>query len=257
MQFIDTHVHLTDDRFKDDIEKVIDNAVKNSVKTMINIGADLDTSKKAVYQTKMHDMLYSAVGFHPHGAKNIEEKDYLELIELLSEDKVLAIGEIGLDYHYDFSPRKVQQEVFKKQMEIAKMYKYAVVIHNRESHEDVYNTLKEFEGEVSGIMHCYSGSYDMAKRFIDLDYYISIAGPITFKNARKLPDVVKGVPLDRLLIETDCPYLAPTPYRGKRNEPAYVVEVAKKIAEIRNMSLEEVAEVTTRNAQKAFRFEVS
>ncbi len=256
MQFIDTHVHLTDKRFKNDIEQVISRATASNVVKMINVGADLQSSIKAVSQTKEHDMIYSTVGFHPHGAKEVDESNYQTLIDLMKGDKVLAVGEIGLDYHYDFSPREIQKEVFNVQMEIAKMYKYPVVIHNRESHEDVYSVLNKFSGSVKGVMHCYSGSYEMAKRFLDLGYYISIAGPITFKNARKLPEVVEKIPLDRLLIETDCPYLAPTPYRGKRNEPAYVVEVAKKISEIRNISLEKVASATMENSQRIFGFEV-
>ncbi|MFP4456139.1 MAG: TatD family hydrolase [Clostridia bacterium] len=255
MNFIDTHVHLNDKKFTD-IEQVIERAIENNVTHMINIGSDLESSRKAIEQSVSYDMLYSAVGFHPHGAKNVKNEDYDELIGWLDNKKVLAIGEIGLDYHYDFSPRDTQKEVFIKQMEIAKMYNYPVVIHNRESHKDVFDILSKFANQVKGILHCYSGSYEMAVELIDMGYYISVAGPVTFKNAKRLPEVVKKTSLDRLLIETDCPYLAPVPYRGKRNEPSYVVEVAKKIAEIKGISLSDVARETTKNAQTIFNFEI-
>lgn len=255
MRFIDTHVHLNDKKFTD-IEQVIERAIANKVTHMINIGSDLESSKKAIEQSKLHQMLYSAIGFHPHGAKNVNIEDYDKLINWLEEEKVLAVGEIGLDYHYDFSPKDIQKEVFIKQMEIAQMYNYPVVIHNRESHKDVFDILSTFSNKVKGILHCYSGSYEMAVKLIDMGYYISVAGPVTFKNAKRLPEVVKKISLDRLLIETDCPYLAPVPYRGKRNEPSYVLEVAKKIAEIKGISLAEVARETTKNAQRIFNFEV-
>ena len=255
MQLIDTHVHLNDKKFND-LGDVLIRAKANNVTYMINIGSDLTSSQKAVKQANKYNNLYAAVGFHPHSAKEVKKDDYKILAAWLEQKKVLAIGEIGLDYHYDFSPREVQKEVFKRQMELAKMYNYPVVIHNRESHADVLDVLENYAGEVKGILHCYSGSYEMAKRIIELGYYISVAGPVTFKNAKRLPEVVKKVSLDKLLVETDCPYLAPVPFRGKRNEPAYVIEVAKKIAEIKGISLEEVAEVTTKNAQEIFSFEV-
>lgn len=255
MKFIDTHVHLNNGRFTD-VEAVISRALENNVTHMINIGSDVRSSAKAIEQAKSFKMLYSAVGFHPHNAKNIIDEDYLKLTKWLENDKVLAVGEIGLDYHHDFSPREVQKKVFVKQMEIARMHNYPVVIHNRESDQDVFDVINDFAGEVKGIFHCFSGSYEMAEQLINLGYYISIAGPVTFKNSRNLPEVVKRTPLEKLLIETDCPYLAPVPYRGKRNEPAYVVEVAKKIAEIKGISLEQVAKATSENAQKAFNFEI-
>jgi len=256
MQLIDTHVHLNDKKFTD-VEEVLNRASANSVDYVINIGSNVSSSLKAIEQANQYNNMYAAVGFHPHSAKEVKNGDYEKLVEWLKNKKVLAVGEIGLDYHYDFSPREVQKEVFKKQMEIAKMYKYPVVIHNRESHQDVFNIIESFAGDVKGILHCYSGSYEMAQRIIELGYYISVAGPVTFKNAKKLPEVVEKLPLERLLIETDCPYLAPVPYRGKRNEPAYVLEVAKKIAELKGIEVEEVAKQTTINAQKIFNFEVS
>ncbi len=253
MRLIDTHSHLTDKRFTD-IEDVVERARLAGVERIINVGTDLDDSRMALKQASEYPSLLTAAGFHPHNAAKVTEKDLVAMEDLLRGD-IIALGEIGLDYYYDFAPRSKQQEVFRSQMEIAEKLALPVIIHNRESHQDVYDILHEFRGRVGGVMHCYSGSAEMALRFIDLGYYISIAGPITFKNARKLPDVVQAVPQEYLLIETDCPYLAPVPYRGKRNEPAYVVEVARKIGEYLDLPLEEVAETTYLNAKRLFGFE--
>ncbi len=252
MKLFDTHIHLNDERFTTDIKEVVKRAQLAGVSHMINVGSDLKSSKLAVLQAKEYCHMYAAVGIHPHHADSCTIEALLEIEQLLNHRQVVAWGEIGLDYHYDFSPRDVQQQVFRHQLEIAANNRIPVIIHNRDSHQDMLQILSAWQGRVHGVMHCYSGSVEMAKHILDLDYFISIAGPVTFKNARRLIDVVQYVPLDCLLVETDCPYLAPVPHRGKRNEPAYVIEVAKKIAEIKGISLEQVIESTTNSAKRLF-----
>jgi len=251
---IDSHAHIDDQKFNEDREVVLENARAAGVELIINPGADEASSFRAVAMSEKYPMVYATVGIHPHDAKDYETQKHDALLtEWASKEKVVAIGEIGLDYHYDYSPRDVQQEVFIRQLIIAKAVKLPIVIHNRESMEDMVRILKEyFAPEYGGIMHSYSGSVEMAKVFLDMGFHLSISGPLTFSNARKLPEVVAMMPLDRLLIETDSPYLTPTPHRGKRNEPAYVSFVAAEIARIRGIAVEEVAEITTRNAKRVF-----
>ena len=256
MKIIDTHVHLNDQRFFEDINAVIERAIAADVRQMINVGADYKTSLLAVEQAHQYRGLHAAIGIHPHHAAECDPSDLEKMRSWVTDNKIVAWGEIGLDYHYDFAPKITQQEIFDQQLALAEQVGLPVIIHNREAHQDVYEMLAKYRGRVLGVLHCYSGSVEMAAKFLDLGYYISIAGPITFNNARKLPDVAKYVPLDRLLIETDCPYLAPVPYRGKRNEPAYVRRVAEKIAELRGLPLEMVAENTTQNAYRLFKMRV-
>lgn len=254
---IDSHAHIDDQKFNEDREAVLENAQAAGVEIIINPGADEASSYRAVEMSEKYPMVYATVGIHPHDAKDYEpQKHDVLLKEWAQKEKVVAIGEIGLDYHYDYSPRDIQQDVFIRQLIIAKEVKLPIVIHNRESMEDMVRILKEhFTPEYGGIMHSYSGSVEMAKVFLEMGFYLSISGPLTFSNARKLPEVVAMMPLDRLLVETDSPYLTPTPHRGKRNEPAYVRFVAAEIARIRGISLEEVSEITTENTRKAFGIE--
>jgi TatD DNase family protein len=251
---IDSHAHIDDIKYSEDREQVLKNAVEAGVAIVINPGADEASSFRAVEMSEKYPMVYATVGIHPHDAKDYDKKRHPDLLRAWAKkDKVVAIGEIGLDYHYDYSPREVQQAVFIEQLVIAKEVKLPIVIHNRESMEDMVRILKEyFVPEYGGIMHSYSGSVEMAKVFLDMGFYLSISGPLTFSNARKLPEVVAMMPLERLLVETDSPYLTPTPHRGKRNEPAYVRLVAEEIARIRKVPLEEIAEITTANAKKVF-----
>ncbi len=251
---IDSHAHIDDQKYNEDREAVLENARAAGVELIINPGADEASSFRAVAMSEKYPMVYATVGIHPHDAKDyVPEKHDALLTEWAQKEKVVAIGEIGLDYHYDYSPRDVQQEVFIRQLIIAKAVQLPIVIHNRESMEDMVRILKQyFAPEYGGIMHSYSGSVEMAKVFLEMGFHLSISGPLTFSNARKLPEVVAMMPLDRLLIETDSPYLTPTPHRGKRNEPAYVRFVAAEIARIRGMAVEEVAEMTTRNAKRVF-----
>lgn len=251
---IDSHAHLDDEKYNEDREAVLENARAAGIGIIINPAADEASSYRAVEMSEKYPMVYATVGIHPHDAKSYDENKHDQLLrEWSKKDKVVAIGEIGLDYHYDFSPREVQQSVFIKQLVIAKEVALPIVIHNRESMEDMHRILKEyFAPEYGGVMHSFSGSVEMAKIFLDMGFYLSISGPLTFKNARKIPEVVAMMPMDRLLIETDSPYLTPTPHRGKRNEPAFVRFVAAEIARIRGISLEAVGEITSDNAKKVF-----
>jgi len=249
----DTHVHLNDQQYKEDLPEVITRAQEAGVSMMVVVGFDRPTIKRAMELAEQYDFIYACVGWHPVDAIDMTEEDLLWIEDLAAHPKVVALGEMGLDYHWDKSPKEIQQEVFRKQIQLAKKVKLPIVIHNREATADVVEILKE-EGaeEVGGIMHCFSGSPEVAKECIKMNFYISLGGPITFKNAKKPKEVAAEVPLDRLLIETDCPYLAPHPYRGKRNEPRFVRLVAEQIAEIKGLTFEEIANATTQNARKIF-----
>lgn len=251
---IDSHAHLDDRRFNRDRDRLIKSLKSNGVDMVINVGADLQTSIKSVSLAEKYDNIYAAVGVHPHSAKEMDDSTIDVLKTFTKRDKVVAVGEIGLDYHYDNSPRDVQRKRFREQLDLAKEVDLPVIIHSRSATEDTYNILKEAQdGSLEGVLHCYSGSVEMAREYIKLGFYISIAGPVTFKNARVLKEVAKDVPLDKLLIETDAPYLTPEPHRGKRNEPVYVRYVAGTIAELRGISFEEVARATAENTKKLFR----
>lgn len=251
--YIDTHVHLNADQYEEDLQDVIDRARKANVSKMVVIGFDTITIKRAMKLAEEHPDIYAVVGWHPVDAIDCTEDDLKWIEELASHPKVVAIGEMGLDYHWDKSPKDIQQEIFRKQIQLAKRVKLPIVIHNREATEDVVRILKE-EGaeEIGGIMHCFSGSVETARECINMNFMISLGGPVTFKNSKKPKEVAKEIPLEYLLIETDAPYLAPHPYRGKRNEPSYVPLVAEEIARLKDLSIEEVAEKTTQNALRFF-----
>ncbi|MEJ9232005.1 TatD family hydrolase [Peribacillus butanolivorans] len=249
----DTHVHVNAEQFNEDLEDVIERAQEAGVNNMVVVGFDRPTITRAMELIETYDFMYAAVGWHPVDAIDMTEEDLKWIEELSSHPKVVAIGEMGLDYHWDKSPKAIQMEVFRKQIRLAKKVGLPIIIHNREATADIVNILKEEEAsEVGGIMHCFSGSAETAMECIDMNFYISLGGPVTFKNAKKPKEVAAAVPLDHLLIETDCPYLAPHPYRGKRNEPSYVKLVAEQIAEIKQLSVEEVSQATTDNAKKLF-----
>lgn len=253
---IDTHTHVNDQAYMNDYEQVIQDAKNEGVEKMVVVGFDRPTILRAMEFVEKFEGLYAVIGWHPVDAIDCTPEDLLWIEELSKHEKVVAIGEIGLDYHWDKSPKDVQQKLLRKQVQLAKKVKLPIVIHNREATEDVIRILKE-EGaeEVGGIMHCFGGSYETAKICMDMNFYISIGGPVTFKNARKLQEVVKKIPVDKLLIETDCPYLAPHPYRGKRNEPKLVKLVAEKIAELKDCSYEEIAHMTSMNAVHVLKLE--
>ncbi|MGD6845728.1 TatD family hydrolase [Bacillus infantis] len=249
----DTHVHLNAEQFEEDLEEVIGRAQAEGVSHMVVVGFDRPTITRAMELAEAYDFIFTCVGWHPVDAIDMTDEDLAWIEELAAHPKVVAIGEMGLDYHWDKSPKDVQKDVFRKQIRLAKKVKLPIVIHNRDATADVVEILREEgAGEVGGIMHCYSGSVEVAKECLDMNFYISLGGPVTFKNAKKPKEVAEAVPLEKLLIETDCPYLAPHPYRGKRNEPAYVKLVAEQIAELKGLAFEEVAEATTENAKRLF-----
>lgn len=252
--FVDTHVHLNADQYDEDLQEVIDRALENNVTKMIVIGFDRKTIERAIALAEQYDFIYAVVGWHPVDAIDCTEEDLRWIEELAAHGKVVGIGETGLDYHWDKSPRDIQQEVFRKQIRLAKKVKLPIIIHNREATEDVLRILKE-EGaeEVGGVMHCFGGSVETARESIAMNFMISLGGPVTFKNAKKPKEVAEAISLDHLLIETDAPYLAPHPYRGKRNEPSYVPLVAEEIARLKGISIEEVAAATTKNAEQFFK----
>ena len=248
----DSHAHVDDEKFNEDREEVIKRAFDSGLDGILNVGACMASSARAVELAEKHPQVYAAVGIHPHDAKAATEEDYQQLVRWSALDKVVAIGEIGLDYYYDFSPRDVQKEVFIRQLAVARQTGMPIIIHNRDSHGDMMDILRKEAKGLTGVFHCFSGSLEMAKELIKMGLYISVAGPITFKNAAKLPEIVAELPLERLLVETDCPYLTPQPYRGKRNEPLYVRYVAAQIAQIRGLAEEEVARITRENVRRLF-----
>ena len=251
---IDSHAHLDDERFKGDTKEIISRFEQDKLELVINIGADLESSKRSVALSQEHDSIYAAVGIHPHSAKEIDENTLDALRDLSKQGKVVAIGEIGLDYHYDNSPRDVQKKWFREQIKLAKELDLPIVVHSRDASQDVFDIIKEEseDGKLRGVIHCFSESVEMAREYIKLGFYISLGGPVTFKNANTPKEVAKDVPLDRLLIETDSPYLTPTPNRGKRNEPKYVRYVAEEIAYLREISYEVLKDATNENAKRLF-----
>jgi len=249
--FIDTHAHLNDEQFVNDLEEVLIRAKEANVGKIITVGYDLPSSEKAVDLAARYENIYAVVGIHPDEAKTIDNNTYQILEVLTQKEKVVGIGETGLDYYWDSSPRSVQQEAFRQHIRLANKLNLPVVVHDREAHGDVLRILQE-EKPKKGILHCFSGSKEMAEECVKLGLYISFAGPVTFKNAKKTVEVASAVPLERILIETDCPYLAPHPLRGKRNQPAHVILIAEKLAEIRSKSLQEIEEITKKNAKDIF-----
>jgi TatD DNase family protein len=248
---IDSHAHLDMDDYKDDLEEVIDRAVEGGVERIVTIGIDLPSSVKALELANRFDFIYSTVGFHPHDADKVSDADLKELQILAKEKKVVAWGEIGLDFFKNRSQKNRQIEIFNTQIEIAYDLGLPVIIHNRDADTEILDILKTYRNaDHKGIIHCFSSDYSAALTFIDLGFHISISGIVTFKNADKLKEVASRISIDRLLVETDAPFLAPVPKRGKRNEPLFVSYTAKMIAELRGMKFEELAGITTANCKK-------
>ncbi|CDF57194.1 TatD family hydrolase [Thermobrachium celere] len=244
----DTHAHYDDDAFDNDREEVIEKLKKANVGRVLNCGASIEGCFKTVELVQKYDFFFGAVGLHPHEA---EKKNDLNIVgDLLLKDKIVAVGEIGLDYYYPHD-REKQKRLFREQMDLAKQLNKPVVIHDRDAHEDTLKILKEFKG-VSGVLHCFSGSVEFAKEVVKLGYYLGFTGVVTFKNAKKAVEVVQNIPLDYILVETDCPYMAPEPYRGKRNDSSYLVYVIDKIAQIKELDYKYVEEVTYNNGLRAF-----
>lgn len=253
--FVDTHTHLDDTRYNDDRDAVLARAREAGVERFVTIGCDLASSRAAVALAAQYDSVYAAIGVHPHEVRHIADGWYDELLRLARHKKVVAYGEIGLDYHYNHSSPKEQRDRFREQVQLARELKLPVIIHTREAQKDTIAILREERAsEVGGVFHCFSGDAWLAKDALDLGFYLSFSGIVTFQNAAMLREIAKTVPLDRLLIETDCPYLAPVPYRGKRNEPAYVVHVADQLAAIHGtLSPTDIGFRTTENAKRLFK----
>ncbi|MCP9469390.1 MAG: TatD family hydrolase [Nitrospira sp.] len=253
--FFDTHTHLDDVRYDSDRDAVMARAREAGVEAFVTIGCDLSSSRAAVALADQYDSVYAAIGVHPHEVRHIADGWYDELLRLARHKKVVAYGEIGLDYHYNHSSPKEQRDRFREQVQLARELKLPVIIHTREAQEDTIAILREERAsEVGGVFHCFSGDAWLAKDALDLGFYLSFSGIVTFQNAAMLREIAKTVPLDRLLIETDCPYLAPVPYRGKRNEPAYLAHVADKLAAIHGtLSPTDIGFRTTENAKRLFK----
>ncbi|MBE7050821.1 MAG: TatD family deoxyribonuclease [Ruminococcaceae bacterium] len=248
----DTHAHLLDERFDGEREDIINALPSNGVGAYCEIGYDIKSSINATSLANKFEYVYASVGVHPHDTDSLTEDDLNTIKNLCKEEKVVAIGEIGLDYYYDNSKRENQRFWFDRQLSLAEEINIPITVHTRDAMADTIDILKCHKN-AEGIIHCYSGSKESAKILLDMGFFISFAGPLTFKNASTALEVAKYVPSDRMLIETDSPYLAPVPYRGKRNEPSFVAEVAKRLSEIRGISFEEVSLLTFENAKNVYR----
>lgn len=254
--YIDTHVHLNNPDLLTKVEEVISLAFEEGVEKFIVPGYDFETSKIALELAHKYPFIYAAIGYHPTEIKGYGEKEYKWLEENASDSKVVAIGEVGFDFHWDSTTKEEQEEAFIRQIEIAKKVNKPLVIHSRDAIGLTYDTLKKHNASmVGGVMHCYSGSLEMAPLFIKENFYLGVDGPVTFTNAKEIVKVVKEIPLDWLVTETDSPYLTPHPYRGKENQPKYIPLIVNKISEIRGMEITEVSKVLYKNAQKLFRLE--
>lgn len=251
--FIDTHVHLNADQYEEDLQEVIDRALEAKVERMVVIGFDRKTIERTMQLIEQYDFVYGVIGWHPVDAIDCTQQDLEWIEELASHPKIVGIGETGLDYYWDKSPKDVQQELFRKQIQLAKKINLPIIIHNRDATGDVVQILREENAaSVGGVMHCFSGSVETARECIGMNFMISLGGPVTFKNARLPKEVATEIALEHLMIETDAPYLAPHPHRGKRNEPAFVPLVAEEIARLKGLTIEEIAQATTANAKKFF-----
>lgn len=249
-KIFDTHAHYDDKRFDDDRHELLTAMLQNEVCGILNCATDLASSKQAIETAMKYDGMYAAVGFHPEDLEGATADDLEACRALLTHDKVVAVGEIGLDYYWDSSPRPVQQEWFVSQMRMAKEANLPVVVHDRDAHEDTLRLLKQ-ECPV-GVLHAFSGSVEMAKEIVELGMYIGLGGVVTFQNARKTVEVAQWIPLDRLLLETDAPYMTPVPFRGRRNDSTKIAFVASRIAELRDMTADEILDITADNARRLF-----
>lgn len=250
---IDTHCHLFDEEFDIDREDAIKRAIDSGVEKMILVGFSHKTNQLAQEMAKKWNVFYPTAGLHPSEASLNYLNDFLEFKSFAEKNKVYAVGECGLDYHWDITYKEEQKKLFRLQCEYAIKKDLPIIVHSRDAAQDTYDIIASYKGKLKGVMHCYSGSKELALEYVKLGFYISLGGPVTFKNAKEPKEVAKAVPLDLLLIETDCPYLAPTPMRGKRNESSYVKYVRDEIASLRGITSKEVEEATTKNAIRLFK----
>ena len=249
----DTHAHMNDEAFAADRHQLLCGLEEKGVGLVMNVGCSLESSREAVELAEKYPFVYASVGSHPDAADEVDAavlEEYRKLRKL--SGKVKAIGEIGLDYHYEDIPRQVQREAFRMQMALAKELNMPVIVHEREAHDDGMAIVREFP-EVTGVFHCYSGSAEMARQLVDRGWYIGFTGVLTFKNARKAVETAMAIPLERIVLETDCPYMAPEPFRGKRNDPGYLFRMAEKLAELRGMPVEQIRAITTENGKRLYR----
>ena len=249
--FFDTHTHLDDKKFNEDRDELIASLKDEGISLLVNIGADMKSSKRSIELAEKYDFIYASVGVHPSDTKDMTERDIELLEEMAHHKKVVAIGEIGLDYYWNEPCAEVQKEWFEKQLRLAKKLNMPYIIHDRDAHSDTLEIIKKVD-YTNGVMHCFSGSAEMAKEVIKMGMYVSLSGTVTFKNAKKTKEVAEVVPIDRLLIETDSPYLTPEPFRGMRNNSAYVRYTAEEIAYIRGMTTEEIAKITMDNGKRFY-----
>lgn len=248
----DTHAHMDDRAFDADRPELLANLPGQGIGLLVNPGCSLASSRAASELAKQYDYIYCAVGSHPDAADEVDEKVLEEYRRLVRENpKVKAIGEIGLDYHYEDIPRDIQQRAFRMQMELARELNLPVIVHEREAHEDGMRIVEEFP-EVKGVFHCYSGSAEMAKWLVSRGWYVGFTGVLTFKNARKAVETAQAVPLERIVLETDCPYMSPEPFRGKRNDPSRLYRMAEKLAELRGLTVEEIHTITMENGKRLY-----
>ena len=248
---IDTHTHLYFNKYDNDRDFVIKNLRDNGVESAIIVGTDLKTCRESIALAEKYEHIYAAVGFHPTDLDNVVKEDLKELKPMLNHDKVVAIGETGMDFYWDNVERGKQRELFIKQLELSLEEDYPVIVHNREADDAIMEVIREVNSSYKGVFHCYAGNLEMAKELIEMGFYLSFTGNVTYKKTDRV-EVIEGIPLDRILLETDSPFLTPVPYRGKRNEPKYVEYVAKRVAEIKGIYTEEVAKVTTASAKRLF-----
>ena len=249
--YFDTHAHYDDKAFDEDREQLLASMSEGNVSLIVNPAIDLESSKRAISFAEKYDFIYAAVGYHPEDISKFNEEDYLEVCKLAEHPKCVAIGEIGLDYYWDDTHKEEQKEIFKRQIELALKLGKPVIIHDREAHGDSMEIISQYP-ELKGVFHCYSGSADMAKELLKRGWYLGFDGPVTYKNARKTIEVLEVCPLDRVLIETDSPYMSPVPLRGKRNDSRNLCHMVDKIAEIKGESSEKVAEITLDNGKRLF-----
>lgn len=252
MKFFDTHAHLTDARFDEDREALIKGLPAKDIGLVVNVACDLTEAEATRTLTEQYDFIYGAVGIHPHIAQAMQPHDLEGIRGYLALPKFVALGEIGLDYHYDFSPREAQRACFAAQLELAQALDLPVILHVREAFFDCMDILRAHRQKLKGVMHCYSGSLETAFQCMDMNLYIALGGAVTFKNAVKQAEIARRLPLERLLLETDCPYMTPVPHRGQRNDPGYIRMVAEKTAAERGMELAALAQVTYENGKRLF-----
>lgn len=250
--YFDSHAHYDDERFDEDRENLLEGLKEKGVDFVVNAAADMASCHTSLALAKKYPFVYCSIGVHPHDVKSLTENDLETMKQLAQEDKVVAIGEIGLDYYYDNSPREDQRNWFMKQLLLAKELDLPVIIHSREASQETFDMIME-SGVKEGVIHCFSGSYELAKEYVKRGFYLGIGGALTFKNAKKTVEVVEHIDLKHLVIETDCPYLTPVPHRGNRNDSSYLKFVVEKIAEIKGISMDEVSSITCQNAKDLFR----